>query len=53
VLVSHDIPSVARIVDRVILIDRGAVVAELPCSELATHPIVRSVYIGEEGLVHA
>ena len=44
--VSHDLPAMEPLVDRAIAIDRGALVAEGPFTEVLAHPAVKESYLG-------
>ncbi len=45
-IVSHDLKALEPLVDRVIAIDRGAMVAEGPYREVIDDPLVRASYLG-------
>ena len=46
VLVEHDFPLVARIADRITVLDAGRVLASGPPDEVRALPEVRSAYLG-------
>ncbi|MBF2759213.1 MAG: ABC transporter ATP-binding protein [Ectothiorhodospiraceae bacterium AqS1] len=47
-IVSHDLPALAPLVDRALAIDRGRVIAEGPLDDILDHPDVRESYLGGE-----
>ncbi|MEU8821741.1 ABC transporter ATP-binding protein [Actinoplanes sp. NPDC048796] len=46
-LVEHDVPSVLRISDRVLVLDRGRLLADGPPAAVAADPEVRRAYLGD------
>lgn len=48
VVIEHDIATVMRVATRVVVLDRGAVIAEGPLSEVSENPEVQNVYLGQE-----
>jgi branched-chain amino acid transport system ATP-binding protein len=46
-LIEHDIDLVLGLVDRVLCLASGRLVADCPASEVRTHPAVREVYLGD------
>ncbi|WP_250004644.1 ABC transporter ATP-binding protein [Actinoplanes sp. M2I2] len=46
-LVEHDVPSVLRISDRVLVLDRGRLLADGPPAAVAADPGVRRAYLGD------
>ncbi|NLG70162.1 MAG: ATP-binding cassette domain-containing protein [Firmicutes bacterium] len=49
ILVEHDLGMVMQISERVIVLDRGRVIAEGPPREVQVHPAVIAAYIGVDG----
>ncbi|HEY8425059.1 MAG TPA: ATP-binding cassette domain-containing protein [Limnochordales bacterium] len=49
ILVEHDLGMVMQISERVIVLDRGRVIAEGPPREVQVHPAVIAAYIGGDG----
>jgi branched-chain amino acid transport system ATP-binding protein len=47
-LIEHDMDLVLGLVDRVLCLSNGKVVADAPAAEIRTHPAVREVYLGAE-----
>ncbi|WP_038097838.1 ABC transporter ATP-binding protein [Thioalkalivibrio sp. HK1] len=45
-IVSHDLPALAPLIDRAVAIDRGRVIAEGPLDDILDHPDVRDSYLG-------
>ncbi len=45
-IVSHDLPALAPLVDRAVAIDRGRVIAEGPLDDILDHRDVRASYLG-------
>ncbi|GLY07965.1 MULTISPECIES: ABC transporter ATP-binding protein [Actinoplanes] len=48
-LVEHDVPSVLRISDRVIVLHHGTVLADGAPEHIVTDPAVRAAYLGSDG----
>jgi ABC-type branched-subunit amino acid transport system ATPase component len=46
-LIEHDIDLVLGLVDRVLCLAGGRLVADCPASEVRSHPAVREVYLGD------
>jgi len=46
-LVEHDVPSVLRISDRVVVLDHGRLLADGPPAKVAADPAVRRAYLGD------
>jgi branched-chain amino acid transport system permease protein len=53
IIVDHDVGAVAEQVDRMVVIDRGAVLAEGTPAEVLGSPLVRAAYLGEGSWQHA
>jgi ABC-type branched-subunit amino acid transport system ATPase component len=51
VLVEHDVESVARLADRLVVLDFGVKLADGPTAEILTNTKVRAAYFGEGELV--
>jgi ABC-type branched-subunit amino acid transport system ATPase component len=47
-LIEHDIDLVLGLVDRVLCLAGGRLVADCPASEVRSHPAVREVYLGDQ-----
>jgi ABC-type branched-subunit amino acid transport system ATPase component len=47
-LIEHDIDLVLGLVERVLCLASGRLVADCPASQVRTHPAVREVYLGEQ-----
>jgi branched-chain amino acid transport system ATP-binding protein len=50
-LVEHDLTMVADVVDRTIVMDLGAMLAEGTFDEVMADPVVRHAYLGQMGVV--
>jgi branched-chain amino acid transport system ATP-binding protein len=50
-LVEHDLTMVADVVDRTVVMDLGAMLAEGPFDEVMANPAVRQAYLGQMGLL--
>jgi branched-chain amino acid transport system ATP-binding protein len=50
-LVEHDLTMVADVVDRTVVMDLGAMVADGPFAEVMADPAVRQAYLGQMGLL--
>jgi branched-chain amino acid transport system ATP-binding protein len=48
-LVEHDLTMVAEVVDRVVVMDLGAMLAEGTFDEVMANPLVRNAYLGQMG----
>lgn len=48
-LVEHNMPFLLPLADRVLCLDRGAVIAEGRPDEVRNHPAVRAAYLGDDG----
>ena len=48
VLVEHDVPSVMRICDRIVVLDQGSKIAEGTPQEVRAHERVSQAYLGVE-----
>ncbi|MEV4350003.1 ABC transporter ATP-binding protein [Actinoplanes sp. NPDC049596] len=46
-LVEHDVASVLRISDRVLVLDHGRLLADAPAAEVVANPAVRTAYLGD------
>jgi branched-chain amino acid transport system ATP-binding protein len=49
-LVEHDLTMVAEVVDRVVVMDLGAMLAEGTFDEVMANPLVRDAYLGQMGV---
>jgi len=50
-LVEHDLAMVADVVDRTVVMDLGAMLAEGPFAEVMANPAVRQAYLGQMGVL--
>jgi len=48
-LVEHDLSMVAEVVDRTVVMDLGALLAEGTFDEVMANPLVRDAYLGQVG----
>jgi branched-chain amino acid transport system ATP-binding protein len=51
ILVEHDIDSVARLVDRIVVLDFGKKIADGPPADVLRDPLVRTAYFGQKEAV--
>ena len=49
-LVEHDLGMVAEVVDRTVVMDLGAMIAEGTFDEVMADPVVRDAYLGQIGV---
>ena len=49
-LVEHDLAMVAEVVDRAVVMDLGAMLAEGTFDEVMADPLVRDAYLGQMGI---